>query len=375
MLKDNDIATLRSFIIEQLAAGASEQQLRASLMSEGGWLREDLDMVFALIRNTTNASSTLSTPLAHGTMSTSPSPAWDASPLGMKQAGEGEPQGMTAPNTIEPSLNMGMGNTGMPNMSDPFNNAHSRENAPAPAVHPKRAWLLAGSLLGIVLLGGGAFAAYHFFGSSFDAPYTEENFLSGILSKIQSIDSSTFTVSGSARMEARDPDAEPFVLTEGDDVRVYREAYKRDSVRFQHLKNLLRNLSGVSRSLTYDPDVTVSDYPATLDEALRSNGYSTFNMDDDEEWLDPTRDPKTGELYEYRVVNDGDDFELTITFETADAIKEVRSNIYSDADDVVTIDGMTPRSRLSWRAPPATSAMARIRSKAATLISAGPPRP
>ena len=179
----------------------------------------------------------------------------------------------------------------------------------------------------VALLGGGAYAYFMKLGPFAHAPYAEDNLMSGILLAASKIDTSSYSISASVSVGKRDADAEPFSskLTLGN---AAREMYKNDSARAQNAGAILQYLQTLGYSQKTNP------YPATAKQLLVDAGkqkyYYTSKLS--------ITDPKTEEEYGYRRSGDGKNFELTINFETDNAIVQLKK-IYNFKPEATRIEG------------------------------------
>ena len=158
----------------------------------------------------------------------------------------------------------------------------------------------------LVVLAGGIFAYIKKIGPFSSASmYTEATLLSGVLDKSESINTSSYSVSGSLNVGPRDKGAMPFVLERSDED--FLEKYQNDVDRSKDVQNILS-------ALRYSGQ---KEYPASL-SALKSNKnlyyYSNFS----------TEDPATSEPYKYKITDGGKNFTLEVAFETPDAITQIR---------------------------------------------------
>jgi|GEM_PF-3709147 len=175
-------------------------------------------------------------------------------------------------------------------------------------------------IIGVLGLGGGvAFAFYKgwipvpsipFLSKDQPAPYTEESFLSSLAEKIKAIKVASYETSLSATIEDRDGGARPFSLSVPEAEAERLLSYKRDQDRFRALLDLRNSLSSYSAK-------NKGQYP---------NDLSALDV--------APKDPKGGD-FPYSVSSTGRDYELSVTFETPEAIETV------NGADNVAVDGAT----------------------------------
>lgn len=170
----------------------------------------------------------------------------------------------------------------------------------------------------LLLIGGGAYYAYIMkLGPFAISPYTEENLLSGILSAIYRIDSSSYSVSASLAMVERDADAQPFTTKLSNEAEIKKQ-YQNDYKRAQ-------DVSAILRCLYYNK----SKYPASL-QLISSSSYSCRNLS--------LTDPISGSQYAYLLAENGKNFNLTVAFQTNDAISEIKRS-YKFSPTATIING------------------------------------
>jgi len=175
----------------------------------------------------------------------------------------------------------------------------------------------------LLLIGGGAYYAYVMkLGPFAISPYTEKNLVSGMLSAISRIDSSSYAVSASVAMAKRDADAEPFT-TKLSNAAEIKKQYQNDSKRAQDISGLLSKLYYYKNGV----------YPISLQSLIndKKNYYYTS--------LSST-DPATKNSYGYEVTENGKNFNLTVTFQTNDAISKIKRS-YNFSPTATIINGKT----------------------------------
>lgn len=189
----------------------------------------------------------------------------------------------------------------------------------------KPALITLGILVLLSLAGGVAYAYFYKIGPFARIPYTESNLFSGLLAKGAEINSSSYSFSGELKVEPRDTDAVPFTLqvtNEG----ALREQYQHDAERASVVSSFLNELSRSG-----------APYPSTLQGVLNritasGRNYSRYPL--------KTVDPVSGKPYEYKVSPDGQNFSLTVTFETPGATSQIKRG-YSFSEESTRIEGKT----------------------------------
>jgi hypothetical protein len=147
--------------------------------------------------------------------------------------------------------------------------------------------------------------------------YTQENFFSGISKKIVEIKTSTYTFSGSLNVVPREKDAEPFTLKVSNEAETKKQ-YFYDSQRANDAVSILGALRAVSMGSGYGSKTqTPKPYPQNIKNIFAGNntyyGYSKS-----------INDPETNKEYEYKVTENGNNFELTVNFGTGAAITAIK---------------------------------------------------
>lgn len=147
--------------------------------------------------------------------------------------------------------------------------------------------------------------------------YSEENFFSGISKKITEIKTSTYTFSGSLNVVERESDAEPFTLKVSNEAETKKQ-YFYDSQRANDVASILGALRAVYMGSGYGAKTQApKPYPQNIKNVFAGNntyyGYSKS-----------INDPETNKEYEYRVTENGNNFELTVNFGTDAAITAIK---------------------------------------------------
>jgi len=226
---------------------------------------------------------------------------------------------------------------------------------PAPATSgtpPLQAKTHSNKWVGILLLtfflcalGGGVYAYTEKLGPFSNPPYVEENFFSGILDSVGKISSASYDISGSIVVEPRNQDLTPLVVKTTDDKET-KEKFMRDYQRATAIRNIFNSLNNKK----YSSKV----FPKTLKEIASTKGYYKTDI----------IDPLSQQAYEYTVKTDGNDFALTVSFETSDAISTIENaaKLYKTSDTTsvvisgqqVTFNGKSPTYFYLSQKPPAT---------------------
>jgi hypothetical protein len=164
---------------------------------------------------------------------------------------------------------------------------------------------------------GFGYVYYEKMGGFSSEAYTQENFFSGISKKIAEIKTSTYTFSGSLNVVDRESDAEPFTLKVSNEVETKKQ-YFYDSQRANDAVSILGALKSIYMGSGYGSNIkTPKPYPQNIKNIFSGNnnyyGYSKS-----------ITDPETNKEYEYKVTENGNNFELTVNFGTDAAIKAIK---------------------------------------------------
>ena len=185
----------------------------------------------------------------------------------------------------------------------------------------------------VVLIGGGTGYAYtQKIGPFAHIPYTEDNLISGILSSSSKILSSSYSATAQLAVGPRDSGAEPFTIQVSNEAQL-SERYGNDYTRVQDISALLQILITLQKS----------GYPATLEQvvAISKGSYSSWNK------KPSLTDPVSRQKYAYTLTDGGKDFALKVTFETDNAISQIRKSYNSSttpsiSDKTVTFTKESP---------------------------------
>ncbi|MFA6552284.1 MAG: hypothetical protein WCT19_02165 [Candidatus Paceibacterota bacterium] len=206
-----------------------------------------------------------------------------------------------------------------PQDSEPAYNTAPIEQSLAKPSH--RGFKILAVLFILILLGGGAGLGYAYLqkiGPFAKIPYTENDLVSGLLSKLSEINTSLYTSSVSFDIVPREAGAEPFVIQVSNEGQL-RQQYQNDYDRSRSVSSLLQNLGYIK-----------GKYPSTIQEL--SKGISTYRSSSS------INDPTTGNPYAYKLTDNGRDFALTVNFETDNAIKTIKKS-YGFAASTTLING------------------------------------
>lgn len=177
-----------------------------------------------------------------------------------------------------------------------------------------------GVFLSLTLIGGVAYAYVKQMGPFSVSQYSEGSFLSSILQKSALIETASYKFSAALAMAPRDEDAVPLVIDPPSEEK--RAQYDHDVRRVSDARTIISSLSygyGEQRDydFTYKKYITKpgKPYPASL-SLLSQTRYDRVS----------TKDPITSRQYEYRVTEGGQNFALTVTLETPDAVNAIRKS-------------------------------------------------
>ena len=142
--------------------------------------------------------------------------------------------------------------------------------------------------------------------------YTPSSFFSTLLSKSSTIKSAAYQGSFSLDVGKRDVDAVPFQIITTN-AAALRQQYQNDAQRAKDVTGIIAMLNS-----SYSSNNWPSSLKTKLLETTKKNSYYKNTS---------IADPVTNKEYPYQVVNGGKDFNLTVTFETDDAIKSIRRSV------------------------------------------------
>lgn len=175
----------------------------------------------------------------------------------------------------------------------------------------------------IVVIGALIYGAYIILPSFLgNAPYAGNKLLSGIMASVSKIESSSYAISVSLDISQRDKDAQPFYskLANAEET---KKKFKNDAQRGKDITAILAALNASHKK---------GPYPLSLDALTKTYAsyYGSWSL----------QDPVTKKVYEYAVNNKGDNFSLSATFETNEAILTIKKS-YGWVDSITIINGKT----------------------------------
>jgi hypothetical protein len=277
---------LLSYIREQLKAGSVRDTITQSLTASG-WKAEDINAAF----------------ISLGVAAESAAPAQPAAP-----------QEIHYPPVVAPATSAAAEPAASPVTAQPAQSARPRRSF-------ARIFFI--TLIILVVLGIAGGVAYAFFeklGPFANPPYTEKNFSSGILAKIANIQTSTYLASASLAVAPRDADAKPFSFEPTNRAQTAL-LYTRDSTRANDISYILRQLRNGKT------------YPASLAELVKNAPtYMTTPPS--------ANDPQTHLPYAYSITEGGKNFNLSVTFETNDAVASIEHS-YDFSTTSTSVVGQT----------------------------------
>lgn len=197
-----------------------------------------------------------------------------------------------------------------------------RTFSPTPIEEPKKRLLVAGLVGGAVFLvvvgvAYGLIASGVFSG----APFTEKNFITGVAGKAADIHSASYTLGGTFSVVPREATVKPFVLNiPNNEERIAK--FQRDYERMVAISNSLYELKKISKT-----------YPTQLSWLKVGNRFFTSDLND----------PLTHQPYPYSVKNSARDFDLSVTFETPEALATIKEKKYtsSNKENPPVVNGQT----------------------------------
>jgi len=326
-----------------------------SILSQLQYNDADKHQMFDVLRNLGWFSSTLSNPLsadetvhfAVPIIMSTPAPEIVSQPVTAVPVAPVIPQSQPTPiQNAVPTLVMPdvptspVNQAPSPLLNSMPNNIWAQQTAMAPKpLHSSKKLLISVIvvLLILILVGGGlAYAYTKKIGPFAFSTYTEQNFFTGLLGKFAEVKTSKVNVSGNFFVGARDKDAEPFAIKEPSNAAEIKRNYFNDSKRLSDVSAIINNLNrlvGYSPCRYCDAPVTSSNskikvvqntktYPAKIDNLIALiKGQNYYNSSGS------VSDPVTGKIYEYKVIDGGKNFMLTVNFDTDASIKEIQDNL------------------------------------------------
>ncbi len=135
-------------------------------------------------------------------------------------------------------------------------------------------------------------------------PYTEDNLFSGLLTSSNLINSATYEFKSALTINPRDANAMSWKGTDKPNPDLDAK-YKRDYKRSEAIADILGELTGKK-----------IPYPATIQEAISYSSSSYYRIE--------INDPTTNKPFEYKATENGNNFSITVTFETDNAISAIK---------------------------------------------------
>jgi hypothetical protein len=271
MISPEHIAQIRS----RLAQGASPEIVKSTVLSAGGITEAEIDQVLGMLKD--QSPTSLSQPIP----TTNPVVA----PVTNNPEYISPPMGTVAP-IIKSPRNVG------------------------------RYFAVILTVVAILLIGGGVAFAYNQGIWPFStSEYREGNLLGGILQKSSTIHSLTYRMTTSAEIAPRDADAKPFNFQIPDQSSIDK-SYNDDYLKMSAVSKILQALQFSSGP----------PYPATLAKVISDYNkiYQTSSFSGSNAISDI--DPITKKPFIYIVSPDRKKYALSVTFETSNALKEIRSS-------------------------------------------------
>lgn len=164
-----------------------------------------------------------------------------------------------------------------------------------------------------IFIFGFAFAGYFIYKGNFfvkSVPYTESLFFSKLLLKSSDINSASYKASLALDIAKRDSGAIPFISNLSEDS-TQKQQYLNDYKRAQSVSAILRTLYLKKKPLPNSLNSILSDIK-NFKEGTDANDISIF-------------DPVTKVVYEYKTTNNGNNFALSVVFETSDAVNTIKN--------------------------------------------------
>ena len=193
-------------------------------------------------------------------------------------------------------------------------------------------YLIAGGAVIFVLVGAGAAFAFRqqlmalLPGQNKAA---EADLFSGLADKLTSIHSSVYAISMKVETQPREASTTP-LTTSFPEFEKARLPYTRDNERFSDIQTIQSML----RNSFYTHHVYLSQL-SQLRNAVTEQGNLTYSGNV------TTTDPLTGQAFGYKTTKNGQDYELTFTLETDEAVKSMKQNSYGYGTTTLVVNGKT----------------------------------
>jgi hypothetical protein len=279
---------LLEYIEAQRAAGQSDYQIRQSLSNGSGWDAADIDEGFQKARNPgSQVTPVPQAPQAQSQAQLSQKPELSQTPS------QPQPQFQPQPRAAQPT----------------------QWHPPVQGGGKTKYVIIALAIL-LVL---GAAGAYGFWGGFFSLPslsakppYSEGELFSGVLSKLLTIKSTRYSVSTNLRTAERESGASPFQPVAVSEQK--KASYGNDVERASDVQKIYSSISSLN---PYGS--AAKTYPKSLADLIASikakTSYSYYSIQE----TDPL-----GKPYDYRAKADGSGFTLAVTFETQEAVDQLK---------------------------------------------------
>lgn len=194
---------------------------------------------------------------------------------------------------------------------------------PVPPTRRGAKWLVMAIVTALILgaFGAATYAYVQKIGPFSLSQYTEDTFLTDILTKARDIDRAQYMFEVSLDVQDRDEGALPFTVDPpSEDI---LDQYEHDVRRIDDVSSILSSLGyGYGDRVRYDSKLKKSiteagkPYPSTLAQIAEGSYFREFS----------TTDPVTRRPYEYRATDGGKNFALSVILETNEAARAIRAS-------------------------------------------------
>lgn len=336
MTLENDISALCGYVSEQLKAGYTKEQLNVVLV-QSGWNQDDIDEVFSKLLPVPSPVAAISQPASPQAAAEELLQEKTKTPDTPNPSASAETATLTAsssaPASVDPSTSAPPNIPSVPKET-PLSALSQRDGAPKTSIEHEsmaredekregaptltvssavmeqetmppdrgrisRTLLFVG--IGVLVLGVASAFGYLFIAKkgpfAVRAPYTETNILTGLALRVGDIKEARTQFSLAMVMEPREEGAVSFATPE---VTEWVSMIDRDAKRMMHARKI-----ALSATMFRFADLrsASSAYPKTLNDL-------------DDISISELRDPKSGAPYAYKPTENGQNFELTVTFES-----------------------------------------------------------
>ncbi len=197
-------------------------------------------------------------------------------------------------------------------------------------------FIISAIVVGIILVGGTAYAYFEKIGPFASPPYNQNNLIEGVVNGIKKIDSTTYNTVVKLESKDKEPDAEPF-KAEVPENKEELAKYQRDYDRLKVVRLIYNDI--------YSYYSRTKGYPVSL---YAVSGLSDLNLSE----------------YKYDLDSDGAGYSLTVHFETNAAVDEIKKtqikNVKISSDKAVSFNEISAGGYYSFSGTPREPALVQL---------------